>query len=66
MGGRLRVAGTCAELRLLLHATRLDRRLELVDAVEPAVEDDAWHAPDDWTEYPPTREHPAEAGDTRS
>ena len=49
LGGRLRLSGVCADLRLLLHATRLDRRLELVDHALDAEARDAWQAPDDWT-----------------
>jgi len=50
LGGRLRLSGVCPDLRLLLHATRLDTRLELVDTLPDAlVETDAWRAPDDWS-----------------
>lgn len=50
LGGRLRVSGAGPDLRLLLHVTRLDARIEVVDAVENAESRvDGWHAPDDWT-----------------
>src|SRR5262249_10139272 len=50
LGGRLRVAHVCEDLRLLLHVTRLDSRLDVVDAVPgaPACVD-PWRAPEDWT-----------------
>lgn len=50
LGGRLRVSGVNPDLRLLLQATGLERRLELVDAVDaPPLEPAGWRAPDDWT-----------------
>jgi anti-anti-sigma factor len=51
MNGRLRVSGACPELRLLLHATRLDTRLELVDHLpDPTLSPAPWHAPEVTTE----------------
>jgi anti-anti-sigma factor len=56
MGGRLRVSGASPELRILLHATRLDQRLELVDDVDAGNADraektraDGWRAPGPWS-----------------
>jgi hypothetical protein len=49
-GDRLHVSGANADIRLVLRATRLDQRMEMVDVVtDPKVHDDPRHAPDDWT-----------------